>query len=288
MTPSWKGLLMSRSSRSPKTPNYRPSTIIKAGGGVLLALLLPLGTGTVTTLALSANSKSVVTKAPVDIPGLLEKLPPPVIPLPPRATDHLFEVLVPSKAVPRTTFVIPPTSTTPPTTTPPKTTPPSTTPPTTTPPTTTPPTTTPPTTTPPTTTTPYVEQSSQNLELNPGTAETGYLSVGVMGPGKVNSFSFGIVGNVGAIGNVSVVITGCSSSPWTTLAQAEAASCSNPVSTAAATLTQLTSGAVVEPATGVSEQQPEVFRVTFSMPSSAGNSEENQNQSFQEVVGLFQ
>jgi hypothetical protein len=129
--------------------------------------------------------------------------------------------------------------------------------------------------------------SDQQLTLAPGQSETGYLTVGASGTGTVSAMSFGVTGNVGTLGDVLVVITGCMSSPWRTVSQAQGG-CTDPVSTQASSLTQLESGAVVVQTSGITTTSSEVFRVVFSMPTSAGNNQENQDADFQEIIGLYQ
>ena len=259
---------MSPAKTTTKGAGYSPSLLIKAGAGVMLALLLPVGTGTVTSLVLSPHAPSILTKAPITVPGLLAELPPPVIPLPSRPTDKLFEILVPAKVIPRATLQIPPPAIT---TKAPATSPPATA-------------KTPST---PTTTVPFVISSNQQLSLVPGESETGYLTVGALGSGTVRSMSFGVLGNLGQLGDVTVELTGCISTPWRSIAQAQG-SCANPASTSPASLSQLEGGAVVEPTAGITSTEQEVFRVVFTMPASAGNNQQNQNQTLQEVIGLYQ
>lgn len=252
-------------------------TVIKAGAGLALALLLPAGIGSVTAFSLSPSTTSVHAGAPVDIPGLLAKLPPPVIPLPARSTDKLFEVLIPAKVIPRAQISFPtPTNQTPTTQKtggspqqPSAPQSPS------------------PTITPPSPSAAYVLQSQQQLSLVPGATEVGYLTIGEYGNADIQNLSMGITGNIGNLGDVQVTVETCTGVPWRSISQAEG-SCSQMATSPTSTLSSMEQGALIVPIAGLDANNPVVARVVFHMPTSAGNSQESQHVDFSEIVGLYQ
>lgn len=254
-------------------------TVLKAGAGLALALLLPAGIGSVTAFSLSPSNTSVHTGAPVDIPGLLAKLPPPVIPLPARSTDKLFEVLVPAKVIPRARISFPtPINQTPtsqktggsspqqPTSpqSPSPINPPS-----------------------PSPSAAYVLQSQQQLSLVPGSTEVGYLTIGEYGSANIQNLSMGITGNVDNLGDVQVTVETCTGAPWRSISQAEGG-CSQMATSPTGTLSSMEQGALIVPIAGLDANNPVVARVVFHMPTSAGNSQESQHVDFSEIVGLYQ